>query len=358
MSPLPRRFALLLLALPLAGCETIGYYAQAAAGHFEMMSLAQPVDALLADAATPQVLRARLSTALAIRDFASRELKLPDNGSYRRYANLGRPYAVWNVVAAREFSTQALQSCFPVAGCVSYRGFFAQADAERHAAKLRAEGQDVFVGGVAAYSTLGWFDDPLLNTFIRYPDAELARLVFHELAHQLLYVKDDSTFNESFATVLEREGVRRWLGANGRAQELAAFDAARRRAAEFAALLEETRGRLDELYLRSIDAGAMRAAKAAEFADLRMRYSALKESWGGFAGYDRYLDGGPNNALLASFATYNALVPGFTRLLAESGADLEAFYAKAREAAALDKAARGRALSARSSPGPSSAPRR
>jgi predicted aminopeptidase len=339
-----RGLASILLALALAGCETIAYYAQAVGGQLEMVSRAQPVETLLADPQTPPPLRAKLATARSIREFASRELKLPDNGSYRRYADLGRPYAVWNVVAAPEFSTRPVQSCFPVAGCVSYRGFFAQADAESHAAKLRADGYDVFIGGVPAYSTLGWFDDPLLNTFINYPDAEVARLVFHELAHQLVYLKGDTTFNESFAVALEREGVRRWLAASGRSAELAAFTRRQQRVAEFFSLLEDARVRLDALYLRNLSPEAMREGKKAEFAALGQRYELLKRGWGGFAGYDRFFASTPTNALLASFATYNRLVPGFERLLAQTGPDLDRFYAKVRALAALDKSARETAL--------------
>src|SRR5512140_189377 len=183
----------LLAALALPGCETVPYYAQAISGQLTLMASAQPVETLIADPATPQALRERLTLARSIREYAARELKLPDNGSYRSYADIGRPYVVWNVVATSEFSVEPIESCFPVVGCVPYRGFFARADAERYAASLRAAGNDVNLRGVRAYSTLGRFNDPLLSTFIRNPDAELARLIFHELAHQLLYVKGDST---------------------------------------------------------------------------------------------------------------------------------------------------------------------
>ncbi|MGE0388220.1 MAG: aminopeptidase, partial [Gammaproteobacteria bacterium] len=256
--------------------------------------------------------------------------------------DLGRAYAVWNVVAAPEFSLEPVQSCFPVAGCVSYRGFYAREDAERHAARLRAEGHDVFVGGVPAYSTLGWFDDPLLSTFIGYPEAELARLVFHELAHQVLYVKGDTSFNESFAVAVEREGVRRWLLARGNDAEVAAFAAAQARAAEFAGLMADARGRLEALYAEDLPPQEKRARKAAALRALAADYAALKrERWNGFSGYDRYFAAaGPNNALLASFATYTQHVDAFARLLAAEGGDLERFYARVRQIAALDKAIR------------------
>jgi predicted aminopeptidase len=200
-----RIFCLALSALLLAGCETLAYYGQAAGGQLSLMGRAQPVEQVLADPAAARALKERLALAGQIRDFASRELRLPDNGAYRSYADLGRPYAVWNVVAAPEFSLEPVLSCFPVAGCVAYRGYHDKAAAEAHAESLRAAGHDVVVYGVPAYSTLGWFADPLLSTFIDYPEADLAGLMFHELAHQLLYVTDDSTFNESFAVVVERE---------------------------------------------------------------------------------------------------------------------------------------------------------
>jgi predicted aminopeptidase len=289
------------------------------------------VDKLLADPATPPPLRARLELARSIRDYASRELKLPDNGSYRSYADIGRPYAVWNVVSAPEFALQPVQSCFPVAGCVAYRGFFAQADAERHAAGLRASGYDVYVYGVPAYSTLGRFDDPLLSTFIRYPDAELARLVFHELAHQVAYVKDDSTFNESFAVVVEREGLRRWLAATGRSEGMKDYLAAQERRRKIGAEIDQARARLRVLYRQRIAPEAMRERKRAEYAALKQVLQASP----------RFKDVEPNNALLASFATYSELATEFEFILNENKGDLEAFYAQVRRYAASEPSNRG-----------------
>jgi predicted aminopeptidase len=319
-----RSAAGLLALLLLNGCETAGYYMQAIGGQLGLMSRAQPVASMLTDASVPQDLRARLALAASIREFAVRELGLPDNGSYRSYADIGRPYAVWNVVATGEFSLQAVQSCFPVAGCVSYRGFFDREDAERHAAGLRADGHDVYHYGVAAYSTLGRLDDPLLSTFIRYPDAELARLIFHELSHQLVYVKDDSTFNESFAVAVEREGVRRWLAATGRSAELAGFLDAQRRGEALLMMLDDTRRRLQALYGLQLSAETMRERKRIEFDVLREKLQ----------GYPRFKEVAPNNALIASFTTYTQLVPAFEKLLAEEGGNLARFYARVRALAA------------------------
>ena len=302
----------------------------------ELMARARPAERLIDDPSTPPPLRERLALARTIRDYASRELGLPDNGSYRSYADLGRPYVVWNVVAAPEFGLEPVESCFPVAGCVPYRGFFAQEDAERHAAKLRAAGNDVNVRGVAAYSTLGRFDDPLLSTFIGHPDTELARLIFHELSHQLLYVKDDSTFNESFAVAVERAGVRRWLAATGRNAGLQSFLDAQEGSAKFLALLEQMRTRLATLYSQPLAPEEMRERKRAEFAELRRLLDANP----------RLKDMQANNALLASFATYTQMVPAFEQVLQEEGGNLEKFYARVKTLSA----------SAPSSRGPSSGP--
>ena len=326
-----RILASLLALCLLSGCETLAYYAQAIGGQLSLMASTQPVAAVLADPATPQALRERLELARSIRGYASRELKLPDNGSYRSYADLERPYVVWNVVAAPEFSLEPVESCFPVAGCVPYRGFFAHEGAERHAARLRAEGNDVNVRGVPAYSTLGRFDDPLLSSFIRYPDAELARLIFHELAHQLLYVKGDSTFNESFAVAVERAGVQRWLAATGRSAGLNVFLESQDRGRKFLALLEEMRARLKALYGMPLAPEAMRERKRAEFSELEK----LLES------NPRLKDLEANNALLASFATYTQLVPAFERLLQEEGGDLEKFYARVKALSASERSSRG-----------------
>ena len=312
-----------LAAILLAGCDTLAYYAQALGGQMSLMSRARPVGELMADPATPPELRERLALTRSIRDFATQALKLPDNGSYRSFAQVDRSYAVWNVVAAPEFSLEPLQSCFPVAGCVTYRGFFALEDAAQHGAQLLSQGYDVYVYGVPAYSTLGRFDDPLLSTFIGYRETELARLIFHELAHQVLYVRDDTTFNESFAVTVEREGVRRWLAASGRAEQLAEFFESQRRRAEFFALLSRTRERLDALYRLPIAPEAMRERKRAEFNTLRLQLPRTGPQ--GQASRQE-----PNNATLASYATYTALVPAFERLLQQEGGDLERFYDRVR----------------------------
>jgi len=340
-----RRLAALgALLLLLPGCSTVDYYAQAVGGHLEIMRLAVPIEDRLRDPDTPESLRLKLARVLVIRQFASRELALPDNGSYRRYAELDRPFVLWNVFAAPELSVKPLESCFLFAGCVAYRGFYSVERAERYAAELAKQGYDVHVGGVPAYSTLGWLDDPVLSTFIYYPEFELARILFHELAHQTVYVKDDTTFNESFATAVEEEGVRRWLAREGTPEQRAAYADLRRRRSELVALFSKYRSSLAGLYAGSLPAEEKRSEKKRLLAGMLEEYRALKLSWGGFAGFDRLFSRGTNNALLASVASYTELVPAFRALLGQKQGDLAAFYAAVRELANLDKSERDAAL--------------
>jgi len=283
---------------------------------------------------------------LRIRRFASRELGLPDNGSYKSYADLGRQYALWNVFAAPEFSLEPVNSCFVFVGCVSYRGYFSEADAQAEGAARRAQGYDVYVGGVPAYSTLGWFDDPVLNTFIQYPEAGLARLMFHELAHQVLYVKNDTRFNESFAATVEQAGVERWLAQNGSDRDRAVYGRLQRMRREFVALVVKYRAIVEQYYRQDLPVEEKRLGKARRFAEMEEEYRQLKASWGGFAGYDRWFAGKPNNATLASVALYTELVPAFQALLRRVGGDLPRFYAAAKGLAKLPKEERDARLSA------------
>lgn len=338
----------------LSGCaawtDGPGYYLQSFAGHLALIGKARPIVSVLDDPQSPAPLRERLEDVLAIRAFASDELGLPRNDSYTEYAELGRRFAVWNVFATPELSMRLEQWCFPVAGCVGYRGYYDRDEAERFAQRLRERGLEAVVRGVPAYSTLGWFDDPVLDTFIRYPVPEVARLIFHELAHQVLYVKGDTTFNESFATAVERVGVQRWLAAyerrTGDAQrrlEWEVFDARRR---GFVALLKKHRAALQAVYASPAGDEAKRAAKREVFAQLRADYEALKRSWGGYAAYDGWFAQPLTNAHLASIGTYTDRVDAFSRLLERSGADLAVFYEAARRVGELPKSERHAALDA------------
>ncbi|HKQ14835.1 MAG TPA: aminopeptidase [Steroidobacteraceae bacterium] len=333
--------------LPLTGC----YLLQAAGGQMEISSKREPIAEVLADPATPPKLRTRLEYVAAARDFASRELGLPDNASYRSYADLGRPYVVWNVFAAPEFSVEPRHWCFPIVGCVVYRGYFSEDAAQRYALKLRRHGDDVAVGGIAAYSTLGHFKDPVLNTMLGWSDAQLAGTLFHELAHQVVYVPGDSEFNESFATVVEEAGLERWLAARQREQELVVWREQRARQSEFISLLLKTRSKLRELYESALPDQEKRDRKQYEFGELKLEYAQLKQQqWAGYAGYDRWFDRTLSNAHLVSAATYYGCVPGLQRVLSEVGGDLPRFYEEARRLARMDKDARALAVCGAVSP--------
>jgi predicted aminopeptidase len=305
-------------ALMLAGCAQFKYYFQAAQGQYALWSDARPIEDWLGDPTTDPKLKARLEKALLIRRFAVKELNLPDNASYKNYAALKRPYVLWNVVATPELSLRPIQWCFPIAGCVSYRGYYSKDDAESYADQLRAEGNDVQIGGVPAYSTLGWFSDPLLSSFINYSDVELARMVFHELAHQVVYAEGDSRFNEAFASAVEEAGVHKWLEMYGNEAMREGYLRYNARRQDFLELLVKHRQLLADNYARKVSDKKKREEKARIFASLKAQYQVLRNgAWGGYAGYDRYFSEHLNNAHLASVATYNDFLPGFRALLAQ-----------------------------------------
>lgn len=345
----------LAAALGLTGCANLGYYWQSAAGHVRLMSAARPIDELLQDRQSPERLKARLALSQRIRSFAVTELQLPDNPSYHRYADLRRSAAVWNVVAAPEFSLQLKTWCFPVTGCIGYHGYFDEAAARAEAGQLKAEGLEVSVYPVPAYSTLGWMNwaggDPLLNTFINYPEGELARLIFHELAHQVVYAGGDTTFNESFATAVERLGVSRWLehrASDSVRLEYAEYNGRRN---QFRALTLAMRQRLEAIYelpgAPDRNRQAMAAEKVRAFAEFRQDYLRLRDSWGGdparFRGYDRWV-AQANNAAFGAQGAYDDLVPGFEALYRQQRGDWPGFYDAVRRLADLPKEQRHQML--------------
>jgi predicted aminopeptidase len=330
-------------ALLLSGCAELGYYWQSATGHVKVMGAARPVSDWLADADAPAKLKERLELSQRIRNYAVAELKLPDNPSYRRYADLHRTAVVWNVVAAPQYSLKLKSWCFPVTGCVNYRGYFDEPSARAEAARLAKEGFEISVYPVPAYSTLGWMNwaggDPLLNTFIYYPEGELARIIFHELAHQVVYASGDTMFNESFATSVERLGGARWLATQ-------ASEAARRDYAEydgrrnqFRALTLATRNRLEQIY-KTLSGAEREAQKEQALKEFHEQYLKLRASWPGdparFRGYDRWVDQA-NNAAFGAQAAYDDLVPGFEALFRREGGDWKRFYDAARQLAKLPK---------------------
>jgi predicted aminopeptidase len=333
-----------------SGCGTIGYYAQSVGGHLALLEAARPVPQWLADPDTSAALKERLVLSQRIRDFAVSDLGEPDNASYRRYADLHRAAAVWNVVAAPELSLQPKTWCFAIVGCVGYRGYYDRAHADALAADLRGQGLDVAVYAVPAYSTLGrlptggWFADPLLNTFIDYPEGELARLVFHELAHQVAFAPGDTLFNESFASTVEKIGAERWLAERATAEARAAYALGEARRDDFRALTERYRDELASIYASNASDAAKRAGKAAVLARLQRDYEAMKATrWGGYAGYDGWF-AHANNAAFGVLASYTGLVPAFERVFAREGHDFARFYAEVRRIAALAPAERRAAL--------------
>jgi predicted aminopeptidase len=334
----------IVLAIGAAGCSTLGYYAQSIQGHFAMLRAARSIPEIVADPSTAESLKQRLQRAERIRAFASSELALPENRSYRSYADLQRPFVVWNVFATQELSLDLKQWCYPVVGCAGYRGYFDRETAEHAAEQLRAEGYEVSVTGVPAYSTLGWFADPLLNTFIGGNEGQLAGLIFHELAHQVVFVGSDTTFNESFATAVEREGVKRWLAENGDDVSRKTYAEFAQRRREFLNLLLKYRGLLFENYLGRGSDDEKRRRKQQLFAELKDDYARLRSSWSGFAGYDRFFAQDLTNAHLASIGAYNDLVPAFDALLAQVSGDLPRFYEEVKRLAALPRERRDDAL--------------
>ena len=338
-----RRWCTLTLAgacALLAGCGT-PYLMQAASGEWHVLHERTPIDKVIEDPHTSPAVREHLTKVRAAREFASHELGLPDNDSYRTYADIGRPYVVWNVVAAPEFSVVPRHWCFPVAGCVAYRGYFHEQSAREFALGLEAQGFDVVIDPVPAYSTLGKFADPVLSSMLRYGDDELAATIFHELAHQLLYVRDDSAFNEAFATTVENVGLERWLAHQGGAARMQAFREAQQHEQALVKLLATSRAQLTELYATELPRADMAVKKAQVFTQLAAQMRALERREGaGVPLYEQWIAEGLNNARLASLATYFDCMPGFTRLLHEQGDDLPRFYDAARALAELPRAER------------------
>ena len=334
--------ALILMTGLLVGCSTVGYYSQIVSGHMRIVMGKRPLAEVATDETIDDSIKRRLDLAQRARVFGIEQLSLPNNQSYTSFYDTGQDYVTWNVVAAQEFSLDPHNWCFPIAGCVSYRGYYSREDAQAYADGLAKEGLDVTVTGATAYSTLGWFEDPLLNTMLDRSDPSIASLLFHELAHQQLYVGDDSTFNESFATFVEKEGLKQWqkneqllnpqLDQSAMAKEL---DIRKRRQQQFIALLTNTRDSLVALYESSSEPDVMRQMKKQRFEQMLVEYEELKASWDGYSGYDQWFEQGLNNARLVAVATYNDYVPAFEVLFNETGSTFEDFYVAALELSKL-----------------------
>lgn len=340
MGRIGKLVVLIALCVSISSCAQISYYYQAAKGQAQLLNKRRPVEQILADPDTPETLKQQLRKAEEIRLFGVRHLDLADQGNFTQYADLDRKYAVWNVVAAPEFSIEPKTWCFPVAGCVAYKGFFDHALALREQKSLRGQGFDVLVYGVTAYSTLGWFDDPLLNTFIHYPENELAALLFHELAHQVLYVKDDSEFNEAFATAVEYAMLSRWLNTQDKREQIDRLKADRNKQNRITELILDFRQQLQSAYLGKKPA----SAKIRLFDQLKQEYDKIKARGEGTRYYDWWFSMPLNNAYLLTVSTYFRLVPAFSNMIAEHDGDLHAFFAFSRALAKQPKEARDKTL--------------
>ena len=333
-----------VLLLFLSGCTSVSYYSQLANGQLQLLRAREPVAEVISDPLRDANLRARLVQSQAARTFASQQLHLPDNQSYRLYADIGRPFVVWNVFATPEFSLSPQNHCFPIAGCVAYRGYYSQGAARGEAALQRLQGMDVSIGGVEAYSTLGWFNDPIISSMMNWGDERLATLIFHELAHQRFYVKDDTEFNESFATFVEQEGTRQWRATRGLAPD---NTAAIQRRDQFIQLVLNTRTRLEQLYALPLSADQMRQRKAAEFERLRSDYRKMRDDqWAGDKRYDAWINAPMNNARLLPFGLYDQWVPAFAALYKQMNGDWTKFYAAVEKLGALPADERKAALKA------------
>lgn len=337
--------ALILSAL-LSGCQSIEYYSQAVAGQSSIWMHQRDIEVVLSDPSVDFQTKAQLQTALGAREFASRVLKLPDNGSYSQYVDLGRDYVIWNVVATPRYSVDAIESCFPVVGCVSYRGYYKKEAALEYAQQQKRAGLDVYVGGVSAYSTLGWFDDPMLSSMLLRSEAAIAGLIFHELAHQVVYIKDDTRFNESFATAVELIGLRQWGAAQSSNRELEDYFAQKQKRSDVVSLVLEFREQLRVAYLANALASedSLATVKHEQFKTLKSRYAELKQAGGGTPGFDRFFASDLNNASLALFGEYHGWVEAFERLFEDSERDWEAFYAAVETLSRMPEAERRQAL--------------
>ncbi len=335
-----------ITVLFLSGCAGIGYYYQSVHGHFSLMGDSRPISEILQDSDVDAGLKQRLELVLQMREFASVELSLPQNGSYLSYAALDRDAVVWSVVATPEFSVSPKEWCYPVVGCASYRGYFKREQAQGYADDLKKDGLDVTLLPNPAYSTLGWFDDPLPSTVIEWTEPYLVGLIVHELAHQQLYVAGDSSFNEAFAMAVEQVGVGRWFRSRNDMQGLEQWRQRRQKRDAFVRLLLDARERLQLLYSSPVAVTDMRARKKDEFARLQREYLRLKDGWDGYSGFDHWFEGDMNNARLASVATYDRFVPAFLKLLEENNGDLESFYQSCKELGALSSDRRAARLEA------------
>jgi predicted aminopeptidase len=329
-----------VFALVLSGCQSVYYYGQAINGQLSILMDREPIAKILDDPDASEKLKTRLSLILEIREFSHNQLYLPVKQNYLSYVDLKRPYVVWNVFAAPEFSLAPKTWCYPIVGCVAYRGYFSEKNAQKYAGSLQKKNYDIYVGGVTAYSTLGWFDDPVLSTIIRLTETQSAALIFHELAHQLLYVPDDTAFNESFATAIEQEGVRRWLLAGRDPQSYNAYLPNYRQHRQFVDLIMKYRRQFETLYQSNKPESEKRDQKAKLFYQLKQDHDILKQQWNGISRYDYWFNQPLNNAQMVTVLAYQDLVPAFVSLLNQQNGDIKQFYSECQKLAKMPKTVR------------------
>ena len=352
------RWSLLVTVFPIVSGCALPYYWQAASGHLDLLRKRTPIDAVLEDPSQPPDVKQALRRVVDMRAFAVDRLGLPDNRSYQSYVDIERPYVVWNVVAADEFAVDPMQWCFPMLGCVSYRGYFSRDAAEQFAATLGERGMDTYVAGASAYSTLGYFADPVLNTMLAGGEQYIAGILFHELAHQKFYLRGDSDLNEAFATAVQQHGTVEWLAVHGSVEAVAAYHSRLQRQADFTAIVAAQRERLQTIYAADMAIEAKRDAKQAAFTRMREDYEQLKHSWGGVTDFDNWFAQSLNNAQLASVATYRRWLPGLSWYIDQHG--LAALYERMAEIEDMPEEARDTLLQSwlEAAQGPRSAARR
>ena len=350
---------LLSVVAVLSGCHTVSFYSQAVKGQYQLITTRESIKKLLADSSIQPRLRERLELVQNLRRFAENQLKLPVDGHYQDYVDLRRDYVVWNVEATPEFSMESRTWWYPIVGRLDYRGYFSEKVARKYGEWLRGQGYEVYYGGATAYSTLGWFRDPVLSTFLFESKTDVAETLFHELGHQVAFASGDTDFNEAFATTVGQEGARRWARSLNDSALLKAYQIALQRNSEFVGIVMKARLQLESLYgdthtsggkIRSnrepfiADPGHMREEKRQIIETMRREYAALKESWGGDGDYDGWFEQPINNAKLNSVAAYYDLVPGFERLLEVNDGDLEKFYGEVKLLAAAPREQRHQRL--------------
>lgn len=333
-----------ILMLVLTGCAELAYYGHAAGGQLEVMGAGEPIKDVIANPTTDDKTRQQLELIQRAREFAIQELKLPDSDTFRDYADLKRPWVLWNVFATPELSLETKKWCYPFIGCYGYRAYFDEAYAKEVATELEQEGMDVYIAHTPAYSTKGWFADPVYNSMLRYDDLTLVGILFHELAHERVYIIDDSELNESFATVVQYEGVRRWLAYEKNSSAYAAYQREQQRGDEFVSMVLEHRGILQKVYASDLSKAEKRSKKKKTFSDLKKNFNTLKQSWGGYAGYDHWFEKPLNNARLAPIGTYHNAVSVFKKLLEKQQHDLEIFYVEVEKIADLSAPERKKLL--------------